>query len=75
MTPEEQEEAEEARRRLVEDFGWSVAFGAYKEPEELTIKQQIKIANKKRLKAVKRENYLKAAKYRDLITQLKQQNE
>lgn len=41
------------------------------EEEELTIKQQIKIANKKRIKEVKKENYLEAAKYRDIIKNLK----
>ena len=68
MTPEEQEEAD--RNNF---YTW--IFSLEPIEEELTIKQQIKIANKKRLKAVKKENYLKAAKYRDLITQLKQQNE
>ena len=67
MTPEQQDE--EDKKNF---YTWIFSL----EPiEELTIKQQIKIANKKRLKAVKKENYLKAAKYRDLITQLKQQNE
>ena len=67
MTPEEQD-AEDKNNF----YTWIFSL----EPiEELTIKEQIKIANKKRLKAVKKENYLKAAKYRDLITQLKQQNE
>jgi protein-arginine kinase activator protein McsA len=68
MTPEEQEESDKKNF-----YTW--IFSLEPIEEELTIKQQIKIANKKRLKAVKRENYLKAAKYRDLITQLKQQNE
>ena len=68
MTPDEQEEADKKNF-----YTW--IFSLEPIEEELTIKQQIKIANKKRLKAVKKENYLKAAKYRDLITQLKQQNE
>jgi protein-arginine kinase activator protein McsA len=41
------------------------------EKEDLTIKEQVKIANKKRIKAVKKENYLEAAKYRDIIKNLK----
>ena len=36
-----------------------------------TIQKQIDIANEKRLEAVKKENYLEAAKYRDIITSLK----
>jgi protein-arginine kinase activator protein McsA len=44
-----------------------------REEKELTVKQQIKIANKRRLKAVKKENYLKAAMYRDIIKNLKKQ--
>ena len=36
----------------------------------LTIQEQIKNANKKRIKAVKKENYLKAAKYRDILKNL-----
>jgi protein-arginine kinase activator protein McsA len=43
------------------------------EEKELTVKQQIKIANKRRLKAVKKEKYLKAAMYRDIIKNLKKQ--
>ena len=44
-----------------------------REEKESTVKQQIKIANKRRLEAVKKENYLKAAMYRDIIKNLKKQ--
>tara|TARA_R110000823_G_C15652969_1_gene471180 strand:- start:219 stop:422 length:204 start_codon:yes stop_codon:yes gene_type:complete len=44
-----------------------------REEKELTVKQQVKNANKKRKKAVKKEDYLEAAKYRDIIKNLKKQ--
>jgi len=40
------------------------------EKKDLTIEDQVKIADKKRIKAVKKENYLKAAKYMDIIKKL-----
>jgi protein-arginine kinase activator protein McsA len=50
--------------------GWIIRFIDF-EKKELTIDEQIKIANKKRIKAVKKQKFLKAAKYRDIIKQLK----
>jgi protein-arginine kinase activator protein McsA len=72
MPPEGYEDKEENEDEQKHYFGaWTVKFGSLEPIEELTIKQQINIANKKRKKAVKKENYLKAAKYRDIITELK----
>ena len=66
MPPEKYEDNEERKSFYV----WSFSFDPLEE-KKLTIKEQIKIANKKRLKAVKKENYLEAAKYRDIIKNLK----
>ena len=66
MPTEDYEENEERKSFYV----WSFSYHPLEE-KKLTIKEQIKIANKKRIKAVKKENYLEAAKYRDIIKNLK----
>tara|TARA_R110000744_G_scaffold77468_4_gene152904 strand:+ start:1676 stop:1879 length:204 start_codon:yes stop_codon:yes gene_type:complete len=63
-------EGYEDRRKKIVFYDWVYEI-QQSEKQELTIKEQIKIANKKRLKAVKKENYLEAAKYRDIIENLK----
>tara|TARA_R110000782_G_scaffold223126_1_gene310129 strand:+ start:216 stop:416 length:201 start_codon:yes stop_codon:yes gene_type:complete len=63
---------EEENRKIIRMSFHNWIFEHYlKQEEEFVIKQQIKIANKKRIKAVKKENYLEAAKYRDIIKNLK----
>jgi protein-arginine kinase activator protein McsA len=63
---------EEKNRKIIKMSFHNWIFEHYlKQEEEFVIKQQIKIANKKRLKAVKKENYLEAANYRDIIKNLK----
>ena len=66
MPPEKYEDNEERKSFDV----WSFSYDPLEE-KKLTIKEQIKIANKKRIKAVKKEKYLEAAVYRDLIKSLK----
>ena len=63
-------EGYEDRRKKIVFYDWVYEI-QQSEKQELTIKEQIKIANKKRIKAVKKENYLEAAKYRDIIENLK----
>jgi protein-arginine kinase activator protein McsA len=63
---------EEENRKIIKMSFHNWIFEHYlKQEEEFVIKQQIKNANKKRIKAVKKENYLEAAKYRDIIKNLK----
>ena len=63
-------EGYEDRRKKIVFYGWISEIQESKK-QILPIEKQIEIANKKRLKAVKKENYLEAAKYRDLIKSLK----
>ena len=63
-------EGYENRRKKIVFYDWVYEI-QQTEKQELTIKEQIKIANKKRIKAVKKEKYLEAAVYRDLIKSLK----
>lgn len=65
MPPEGYKESEERK-----SFYMWVTTDPFFE-KELTTKQKIKRADKKRIKAVKKENYLDAAKYRDIIKNLK----
>ena len=72
MPPEGYEENNEDKEGRQNFYIW-VSSEPIREEEELTVKQQIKNANKKRKKAVKKEDYLEAAKYRDIIKNLKKQ--
>ena len=63
-------EGYEDRSKRIFFYDWVYEIKQSKK-QILTIKEQIKRADKKRLKAVKKENYLEAAKYRDIIKNLK----
>ena len=51
-------------------FVWIFSY-EFLDKKELTIKEKIKIADKKRINALSKEDYLDAAKYRDVIKNLK----
>jgi protein-arginine kinase activator protein McsA len=70
MSEENNEERDEDNEERQSFYMWSFSVEPIEE-KELTVKQQIKNANKKRLKAVKKQDYLEAAKYRDIIKNLK----
>ena len=63
-------EGYEDRRKKIVFYGWISEIQQGKK-QMLPIEEQIEIADKKRLKAVKKEKYLEAAVYRDLIKSLK----
>ena len=59
------------RRKKIVFYDWVDEIQQSKKKQELATKISLEIANKKRLEAVKKENYLEAAKYRDIIKSLK----